>query len=184
MICSVCNKNPATIHIQEIVNGVKKAIHLCQDCAAAKGLNIPGLEGMKLADFLKNMSSGSNSLKPLQNPMIPDSAIKTVNIFVCPKCGWDSEKMKKTGKLGCPECYYSFKDNLMYSLSVMHRGSIHCGKIPSAVENGRNVIMANLLKLQKELENHIKNEEYEEAAKVRDKLKDLKTEGLKKNEQH
>lgn len=173
MLCSTCNKNPATIHIQEVVNGVKKAIHICQTCAAAKGLNILSLEGMNLTEFLNNISS--DNTKPSESTVIDEHEIKTADILTCPKCGWDSDKMRKTGRLGCPECYYSFRNKLTESLAAMHRGIIHCGKIPLTVGGERNAFMANLLKLQKKLEKHIKNEEYEEAAKVRDKLKDLKS---------
>ena len=178
MLCSVCNKNPATIHIQEIVNGVKKTIHVCQSCAVAKGLNVPVPEGINVTEFLHNIISDSSISTP-QNSVIDQ---KPIYIFTCPNCGWDSEQMKKIGRLGCPECYHSLRDKLVQSLSVMHRGTLHSGKIPPSVAGERNVLMANLLKLQKKLEKHIKNEEYEEAAKIRDELKDLKSETLKENE--
>ncbi len=178
MLCSVCNKNLATIHIQEVVNGVKKAIHICQACAVAKGLNVPGLEGINLTEFLYNISS--DNAKQSGNAVIDENEVKIGVAITCPKCGWDSEKMRKTGRLGCPECYYSFRDSLAESLAVMHRGIVHCGKIPSTVVGERNAFMTSLLKLQKKLEKHIKNEEYEEAAKVRDKLKDLKSEKAEK----
>lgn len=169
MLCSICNKNLATIHIQEVVNDVQKAVHICQICAAAKGLNIPGPEGMNLIEFLQNISS--DNAKPLQSYVINKEEVKTADILTCPKCGWDNEKMRKTGRLGCPECYHSFRDKLADALAVMHRGTIHCGKIPSVIVGERNTFVANFLKLQKQLEKHIRNEEYEEAAKVRDKLK-------------
>lgn len=178
MLCSVCNKNHATIHIQEVVNGVKKTIHICQVCAAAKGLNVPGFEGMNLTEFLYNISS--DDPKESQSIVIDENEIKTADVLACSKCGWDSEKMKKTGRLGCPECYHTFRDKLADSLALMHRGIVHCGKIPPSVVSERNAFMTTLLKLQKKLEKHIKNEEYEEAAKVRDKLKDLKFEKTEK----
>jgi len=169
MLCFICNKNPATIHIQEIVDGVKKTIHICQTCAAEKGLNISVSEGINFTEFLQKISFDND--KPFH---IDEDKIRTTDILICPKCRWDSEKMRKTGRLGCPECYHSFKDKLVQSLAAMHRGIIHCGKIPSSAAGGRNVFMANILKLQRMLEKHIKNEEYEEAAKIRDKLKYLK----------
>lgn len=174
MLCSICNKNSATIHIQEIVNGSKKTIHICQVCAAAKGLNIPATEVMNLTEFLHNMSCDTTKLS--QNFSIDENEIKPSVVLTCPKCGWDSEKIRKTGRLGCPECYHSFKDTVAQSLAAMHRGIAHCGKTPSTIVCERNIFMTNILKLQKKLEKHIKNEEYEEAAKVRDKLKDLKSE--------
>ena len=174
MLCSICNKNLATIHIQEIVNGTKKTIHICQVCAAAKGLNLPGTEVMNLTEFLQNMSYDAPKLS--QNFSIDENETKTADILTCQKCGWDSEKIRKTGRLGCPECYHSFRDTFAQSLDAMHRGIVHCGKTPSTVASERNAFMTNLLKLQKKLEKHIKNEEYEEAAKVRDNIKDLKSE--------
>ena len=146
MLCSICNKNPATIHIQEIINGGKKTIHICQSCAVAKGLNVLDPEEMNFTEFLCNISSGD--AKESQSAVIDENEIETANILTCSKCVWDSEKMKKTGRLGCPECYNTFKDKLAGSLAVMHRGIIHCGKIPSTVGGERckrNIFMGKFL---------------------------------------
>jgi protein-arginine kinase activator protein McsA len=100
--------------------------------------------------------------------------------LVCPKCGWDSVKFRKTGRLGCSGCYSTFGEILSSALSNMHRGRLHIGKIPGSegltrgAEGGKS--MMELLRLQKELENLVKNEEYEEAARVRDRISALKTE--------
>ncbi len=56
MICEICNKNPATIHIQEIINGQKKVLHICADCASKKSTENPLLQGFNVAEMLYNLS--------------------------------------------------------------------------------------------------------------------------------
>ncbi|MDD3119735.1 MAG: UvrB/UvrC motif-containing protein [Victivallales bacterium] len=173
MICEICNKNPATIHIQEIINGQKKVLHICAECAAKKSAENPLLQGFNVAEMLYNLSGqfGLGAFQPApQEPSEID--------LVCPGCGWHSEDLKRTGKLGCQECYKTFREVLDKALKNMHRGMLHVGKAPAAMgdANSENRRMAELMRLQQELEELVGREEYEKAAVVRDKINRLKKE--------
>ncbi len=104
----------------------------------------------------------------------------------CPSCGSTLTSIYQKGKLGCPHCYAFFKQQVVPILKQAHEGNTqHNGKMPSAskddnAENERKaneltMIQASLNDLEKELANMIKNEQYEDAIKVRDKIKYLKS---------
>ena len=125
MLCQICNKNPATIHVQEIINGEKKVFHLCSECAAKKAETEPILQSFNLAEMLYNFTNGNmqeNTGEIDETP--PAASVK------CAACGWDTERFRKTGRLGCPDCYLVFSEVLSGVLENMHRGCTHLGKIP------------------------------------------------------
>ena len=176
MLCQICNKNPATIHVQEIVNGEKKVFHLCGECAAKKAESEPILQSFNLAEMLYNFTS--------QNPdeEKEDGTAVSAPSVVCSVCGWDTERFRKTGRLGCPDCYLAFSSVLSEVLENMHRGCTHLGKIPRshaadpAKENmiEKVALRKQISDCQRELEVRVKNEDYEAAAVLRDKILELK----------
>jgi len=173
MICELCKKNQATIHIQEIVEGKKKALHICTECAAKKSHDDTFLKGFNLAEMLYNLTGQMEFpfANEEQAPAIGDSQM----LLSCHICGWASDKFRKTGRLGCSNCYNAFKELLEPALKNMHKGSLHVGKKPgggASNESGR--IMLELMNLQKELEDLVQREEYEKAAIIRDKINELK----------
>lgn len=176
MICEICNKNEATIHIQEIVNSKKKSLHICQECASKKNGASNLLNGLNLADILYNIST--NIPAPEETPISSaEQKVTPAPTVMCGKCGWSTVKFSEKGRLGCAECYNVFKDILSLAFKNMHKGTMHVGKrpgIPSkeADEDTRNAI--ELMKLQKQLEEHILREEFEKAAELRDKIAFLK----------
>lgn len=112
-----------------------------------------------------------------------NSNLSDVKKLQC-KCGWTSENLRKTGRLGCQECYKLFREYLDPIIKNMHKDSIHVGKKPpvKGKKGGRanqeqaeaQKIMYKLLELQKKLDALVQREEYEEAAKVRDEIIKLK----------
>jgi protein arginine kinase activator len=178
MLCDICHKNEATIHIQEIINGQKKTVHICQSCAENKPPDDPNLlNGINIAELLYKLTSEPGSF--LKHPMDigdsnPDAVSQIFPKLTC-SCGWSSENFRKTGRLGCENCYKTFAPILLQALNSMHRGTVHEGKKPVAEGPSKSAfIMLDLITLQKRLEGHIKKEEYEEAAKVRDQIALLK----------
>ena len=125
MLCQICNKNPATIHVQEIINGEKKVFHLCAECAAKKAETEPILQSFNLAEMLYNFASenAQENTDGAEEP-VPVASVK------CAACGWDTERFRKTGRLGCPDCYLVFSEVLSGVLENMHRGCTHLGKVP------------------------------------------------------
>ncbi|OGV35896.1 MAG: hypothetical protein A2020_07520 [Lentisphaerae bacterium GWF2_45_14] len=173
MHCELCKKNQATIHIQEIIEGKKKALHICTECAAKKSHDDSILKGFNLAEMLYNLTG------QMEFPFVNDEAAQIPGdpqvLLSCHSCGWDSDKFRKTGRLGCSNCYSAFKELLDPALKNMHRGTLHVGKKPgggASNESGR--LMLELMNLQKELEELVQREEYEKAAVIRDKINKLK----------
>ena len=177
MLCQNCNKNPATIHVQEIINGEKKVFHLCAECAAKKAETEPILQSFNLAEMLYNFTNENaqeSEGEPEEAP--PVASVK------CGVCGWDTERFRKTGRLGCPNCYLVFSEVLAGVLENMHRGCTHLGKTPLNHETDHRTedaiekvaLRKKIADCQQELEIRIRNEEYEEAAVLRDRIIELK----------
>ncbi len=181
MKCEICNKKDATIHIQEIMNGIKKHLNICPECAAKKELLESDFKGFNLAEILYNLSShvintSGQQQMPQQTPESPTSSSEPKHPVVsCSQCGWNSAKFRETGRLGCANCYKVFEPVLALAIKNMHKGTMHIGKRPGSAKDTNVKATLKLLDLQKKLEKHIKHEEYEEAAKVRDEIKKLKT---------
>ena len=100
----------------------------------------------------------------------------------CSTCGWDYASFRKTGRLGCPDCYQAFYETLKSAIGAMHRGTTHTGKHPGAFhgtmpENApadKGILRRELEKLQNSLNIAVANEEFERAAVLRDKINELK----------
>jgi len=177
MLCSICNQNEATIHIQEIINNKKQALHICNECAVKKGIENADMTSINIAEILYKLSAvKDNSDMGISEEGDINSKIETTTpaVLMCGKCGWDVRKFKQTGRLGCEECYHSFASLLTETLMNMHRGPVHTGKEPLISNIKDTSVKLDLMTLQKKLEQHVQREEYEEAAKVRDKINEIK----------
>jgi protein arginine kinase activator len=153
--CNLCAK-PATVHLTQIVNNKVHKVDLCEECAQTKGVTDPS--GFSLADLL---------LKASLNPEPSAGAIR------CEQCGFTQTDFRKQGRFGCPACYDAFRGLLAPMLDGMHKGVTHSGKIPRAAVQ-RKSLYARLTKLEKDLTEAIKSERYEEAARYRDEINQVK----------
>ena len=179
MLCDICNKHEATIHIQEIINSKKKAMHLCSECAVDKSQNDPSFDfgGFNLAEMLYNISEsqgGIPGLSPISENKTLDESKETEDLK-CGNCQWTLKTLRRTGRVGCPECYNVFRAVIENALENMHRGKLHVGKKPGSKNTDKSSnFMLKLMKLQKELDELVQREEYEKAAELRDKINSLK----------
>ena len=154
--CDLCSK-PATVHLTQIVNNKIHKVDLCEGCAQAKGVTDPS--GFSLADLL---------LKASLNPEPADS-----HEIRCEQCGFTQNDFKKLGRFGCPACYVSFQSVVQPMLAGMHKGIRHCGKVPHrALE--RKTLHDRLASLESELDQAVKSERYEDAARFRDEIHQVK----------
>src|SRR5476651_2041416 len=154
--CDLCSK-PATVHLTQILNNKVHKVDLCEECAQAKGVTDPS--GFSLADLL---------LKASLNPE-PGGA----GGVTCEQCGFTQADFKKQGRFGCPACYDAFKSMLEPMLDNMHKGVTHTGKVPRrALE--RKSLYDRLTKLELDLTEAIKGERYEDAARARDEINQVK----------
>ena len=153
--CDLCSK-PATVHLTQIVNNKVHKVDLCEACAQAKGVTDPS--GFSLADLL---------LKASLNPEPSSGAVR------CEQCGFTQADFKKHGRFGCAACYETFKGVVAPMLDNMHKGTKHTGKIPHrALE--RKSLYDRLTKLELDLTEAVKSERYEDAARTRDEINQVK----------
>jgi len=161
MQCSVCKEKPATVFLTHIENDKMHKVNLCEDCAKNKGVDNPTTFSLADADLLLGLGAAQEIS---QAPGGVD--------LKCPSCGFSQADFKKSGRLGCPECYQVFAEGLAGLLKTMHKGTRHTGKTPEALRQSRD--QAERLKLlNKKLAKAIEAEDFELAAKVRDELKEL-----------
>ena len=124
MICEMCKKNNATVHIREIINGDERAAHYCDKCAVKKEFNLHSFEGHGVAKCVLNISSLCSD---------PPQREEKSRQLVCPVCNLTSDEFHKTGRLGCPSCYEVFDRLLLEVLPEMHAGCVHKGKKPGCL---------------------------------------------------
>jgi len=160
MVCMVCKSNEATVHLTEVVEGKLKKVDLCETCAKAKGVDDPAT--FSLADLLLGLGASQE--------LAPNSGGTEAK---CPTCGFTQADFKKSGRLGCPECYRTFAEGLEGLLKTMHKGTRHIGKVPRSPHQGRD-FQEKLKVLQKKLEQAVAEEQFEEAARIRDEIKSVK----------
>jgi len=167
MVCQICTKKPATVHLTEIINDQMTELHLCEECAKEKGI-----AGLGQPFGLQDLLAG---LVDFGAQVTPDK--KTV--MQCPNCKMSYEDFRKIGRLGCSQCYDTFKKTLEPLLKKIHGSVQHLGKAPmhehatgTQAFKSKKDLQQMKLKLQKAIE----AEEFEEAAKIRDKLKQLEKE--------
>lgn len=164
MYCDECKKNPATVHLTQMMNGKKTEIHLCEECAAKKGALMFDIGSKFSIPNLLGSFFGSNyGLQGIQ-------ALTSVNS--CPNCGMNFSDISQTGKLGCAECYSAFEQELEPILRRIHGNSKHVGKIPA--RGGEKVLFKKqIAQLKAKLQEAVAKENYEQAAEIRDSIKEL-----------
>ena len=159
MLCNNCGKREATVRYEENINGEKKKVNLCKECSDSLGIfNMNFMDNMLLSFFDEPIGLGLT--QPREK--------------ICPKCGYSFSDYANTGLLGCPECYETFEEKLEPALKKLHGKSYHIKS-----EAKRSKPKNKLEKLEQELEDAVKKEEYEKAAELRDEIKDMKKRGEK-----
>ena len=146
------------MHLTQIVGDKMQKLDMCEDCAKAKGINDP--TSFAMADLMLGLGASQEIEQAVGLEL------------KCPRCGFSQADFKKTGRLGCPECYKTFAEGLAGLLKTMHKGTRHVGKSPEALRQTRE--KADRLKsLQKKLNKAIETEDFEQAAQLRDQIKAL-----------
>jgi len=160
MLCDICKKNQATVHLTEIVDEQMTELHLCEQCAKQKSVQMEQQFG--LADLLAGLTDLGKQAK---------EDIGQISLR-CPNCGLTYEDFRKAGRLGCGKCYVTFKKYLSSLLKKIHGSNQHLGKTPAKVSKTVKV-KSELQDLKDKLQNAVLAEEFEEAARLRDKIREL-----------
>lgn len=168
MICQICGKNEATVEFTEIVNDEVKQLHLCDSCAKDKGIEME--QHFSIADFLASMSGAGAS--PAE---VGDLSIK------CDKCGMTFEEFQKIGRFGCGNCYIAFRKNLLPLLKRIHGSARHMGKAAKEIDSSDGTKKkSEIQELRQKLQHAIDTEEFEEAARLRDRIRELEKKAKEK----
>jgi protein arginine kinase activator len=162
-MCSVCKEKPATLFLTKIsADNKKQNLDLCDACAKAKGLDDdPTAFLVPDADIMLGLGAAQEITQTTGGVDLK-----------CPRCGFSQADFKKSGRLGCPECYQVFAEGLEGLLKTMHKGTRHVGKSPEVIRHTRDTA-ERFKSLQKKLAKAVESEDFESAAKVRDELKEL-----------
>jgi protein arginine kinase activator len=180
MECHVCKQREATVYLTQIVDDDVRSLDLCEACAKQKGVSDP--MGFSLANIFKAGVGEEPAKEPAPRP--PAAEVK------CPQCGLGHADFKKTGRLGCSDCYEAFGEVLDAMLKGMHKGIRHTGKVPglgmpaskdavgvsAGTEAAKAVAPADgpdadIERLSSELVAAVEREDFEKAAELRDILR-------------
>jgi protein arginine kinase activator len=154
--CQFCS-NPATVHLTRIVDNQQREFHLCQGCAEEKQLvkqqelNLPAIVQSLIGQHL--------------GPQTDELAR-----LACPVCGMRYMEFRSQGRLGCPHDYAVFRSGLDALLHRIHRSTHHVGKAPRRGEGGTGRLV-EVARLRQQLQSAVAAEAYEEAARLRDLLR-------------
>lgn len=171
MECQECHERPATLHFKQVVNGEKRELSLCEVCAKQKGYMTYPEEGYTLHDLLTGLFN-FDSIKMTHSA---GNQLKQLEELQCPGCSMKFSEFKQAGKFGCAQCYETFSTRLEPIFRRVHAGNTrHYGKIPKRA-GGDLHIRKQLNSYKEELQYLIQNEAFEEAAKVRDKIRELES---------
>jgi protein arginine kinase activator len=164
MKCQICAATDATVYIKEVKNDQVRELHLCEKCAREKGFHSMVDQG--------KLSLASQFIWMAEH-LYPDAA--GAGQVQCSRCGLRYSEFLQIGRLGCPTCYKDFGRQLKQVLRRAHGSVRHVGKAP-----GREAVTlerrATIQKLREELERAVEREEYERAAQIRDRIRELETE--------
>ena len=180
MLCDNCGKQEANVRYTENINGKVKELNLCEECSKKLGIgqmdfSMPMDFSNFFGDFIEEFT------KPEWMPLL--SNVKTLT---CNNCGYTFDDIVNTGKLGCPNCYEVFESELDPIIKRIQGTNRHVGRIGKIIDNkidkkygkgekeqdsNKKEGKTKLEQLQEDLKTAIKEERYEDAAKIRDEIK-------------
>ena len=159
MKCEKCHEKEATVFITQNINGEILEMNLCESCAAEQDQHLLD-EEFSFKHFLTGFIDGR------ENGQVEQT-------FRCPNCGMSLMDFKRHSKVGCAQCYSEFSNHLLPVIRRLHGTAKHTGKHPARVG-----ALVNTKKQLEDFESRLKvalmKEDYEEAARFRDKIRDLK----------
>jgi len=157
--CEHCNTNQASIELNQIIDGEKQIVHMCEGCAQKMKPSSPYLKNGFMSGLLDTINSSGLQV----------NYIKTT---ACSKCGMTYGKYKESGQLGCNACYEAFGDKLKPLIRRIHGSERHTGKMPIRYR-GTAKVQREVTRLRGQLDHAVRREAFEEAAMIRDRISAL-----------
>ncbi|MBT8397141.1 MAG: excinuclease ABC subunit B [Gemmatimonadetes bacterium] len=164
-VCDSCGEPGAVVHLTQVVNNETTTSHLCEKCAAEKGVHtsVPvSPSNLPLADFLAKMGGED-----------PPEAGGLDQDLSCPFCGLSTKDFREVGRLGCPQCYPTFEEYLRGLLRRIHGGTTHVGKVYLPPDPSVSDREKKLAALRRKLSRAVESEDFERAATLRDEIRAL-----------
>lgn len=171
MICSECNKRPATLHFTQIINGEKTEVNVCELCAQNEGYITSFDEPFSLHDLLTGLFNVTS--KTGQMNLNKGHFFDHLPSLKCEHCQLTFENFQRIGKFGCANCYEAFQPRIDSVIRRVHSGNVeHNGKIPKRT-GGKLQLKKDLTKHREYLKQLIQAEKFEEAAVIRDQIREM-----------
>ena len=162
MSCDQCREREAVIHLTQIVNEQVTTLHLCEKCAAEKGVESPGaVAKTPLGSFLAAMGKEA------------EQAPQARSGEACGRCGGTFQDFRETGRLGCSDCYRTFEAPLRDLLRRLHGSTHHLGERYAERDPAAAVAREQAVDLREQLRLAVETENFELAAELRDRLRVL-----------
>ncbi len=149
MKCHRCGLREASVHWLEMNAGERRSLWLCADCAASRE-QAPAASEPQVSFLGQGLGSAAAA---------------------CPGCGTTLEDLRRDNRLGCARCYVTFRSTLLPLLARFHRHISHVGKVPGGVQPTTR--LAEITRLRLGLTKAVAAEEFERAATLRDRLREL-----------
>ena len=162
MKCEICGARKAVIHIQQVIGKERVDLHLCEECALERGIG----GGIGESDHLEL------SISNMLNGLVDIRDMKEKKNAVCPQCGSNWDSIRKREKIGCAECYSTFSREIHFLLEKMCAQPSHKVKLPKGLKTYKTFLI-DVVKLKEGLKDALKREDYEKAARIRDRIRDL-----------
>ena len=151
MLCDDCKNKPAAIFFKEVLPDKTVELHLCEECAAKRGLLVT-----------KKLSPVEILHRLLKQKSAQDEKV------ICPGCYMSLAEFKRTGRFGCSQCITAFDEYIKHFIKQIHQSDRHVGRrVSPGTKKGFQIY-----KLREDLKKALDSEAYEDAARIRDKLKD------------
>ncbi|MDK2820494.1 MAG: protein arginine kinase activator [Clostridia bacterium] len=158
MLCERCQEKTASVHVTKIVNGKKTELNLCQECARELQPQL----NFSIPKFLAGLFDYGTDFD-VTEPQVCER---------CKECGMTYEEFQQTGRLGCAECYRYLASRLNPLIKRIHGSQEHRGKVPKRA-GGNLRIRREVERLRVQLKQLVEHEEFEKAAEVRDRIREL-----------
>ena len=180
MLCDICGKTEASVHLTEIVDEQMTELHLCDECARKKSVEMEQQFG--LSDLLAGLVDFGKQAEGQETAKIK-----------CSNCNLSYDDFKKIGRLGCSQCYDTFSKYLAPLLRKIHGATMHTGKAPVGAPLSTITLVKKekakvppkpkdeMQELKDKLQAAIREENFEEAALLRDRIKELEKKLEKQN---
>lgn len=165
IFCDECRKNIATVFLTKISGNEVSRVQLCDDCAQKMEETT---EAANLLAYLPQLLSG---LQGVEEHLVEE--VLSGELIMCEACGTSFNDFQKMGFLGCPQCYESFGEPLERVIMDFQDNTEHLGKMPGKVSESA-LLRKKVLELERGLERQIAEEQYEDAAAMRDQIRELK----------